>query len=413
MADMLIVRLARDDDQPMSWATLDARGQLVEPLGSGKPENLAAAADGRRVVLLVPGADVLQLAVDLPDGNEQRLQQIVPFALEEQVAEDIEALHFAIGPRLSGQTTAVDVVSRTLLDGWLASAADLGLAPQAMHADSELAPVLPGHLTALLEADTVTLRVDGRRAAVLPADNLALALDMAFDPGQVDLGTLHLVVYATSVDWQRYSAPVELLRARFASLKVQLVSGGVLPLLAQHLPHSGAINLLQGRYQPANSGRSTWRAWRIAAILAVALVGLHLLGKGVELRRLHAAEVAVDASIAQTFRAAMPGEQNATDARRRMEQRLGTMQAAGGDQSGLLSFLSAVATARGAAPQTRIEAIAFRKGSMELRVAAPDAASLELMNQALRGKGYSSEITAGTARGKDYEGRVQVKSAGS
>ncbi|HEV7633668.1 MAG TPA: type II secretion system protein GspL [Steroidobacteraceae bacterium] len=413
MADMLIVRLARDDDQPTSWATLDARGQLSEPMGSDRPASLAAEATGRCVVLLVPGADVLQLSADLPAGNEQRLAQIVPYALEEQVAEDIESLHFATGPRLASKATAVDVVSRTLLDGWLASAAQLGLAPQAVHADSELVPVLPGHVTALLEADSVTLRAEGHRAAVLPAENLELALDMAFDAGQIGLATMHLIVYATSVDWQRYSAAVEQLRTRFASLKVQLVSAGVLPLLAQHLPQSGAINLLQGRYQAANSGRSTWRAWRVAAILAVALIGLHILGKGMELRRLHAAERAVDASIVQTFKAAMPGEQNTTDARRRMEQRLGALRSSASDQSGLLALLSAVAGAHGASPQTRIEAISYRKGALELRVAAPDVASLELMNKSLRGKGYSSEITAGTSRGKDYEGRVQVRSAGS
>ncbi len=42
---------------------------------------------GHRVALLVPGEDVLHLAATLPSGSDARLAQLLPFALEEQIAE--------------------------------------------------------------------------------------------------------------------------------------------------------------------------------------------------------------------------------------------------------------------------------------------------------------------------------------
>src|SRR4029453_18621960 len=103
---------------------------------------------------------------------------------------------------------------------------------------------------------------------------------------------------------------------------------------AQQLPTAKPINLLQGRYQPQTTRAVGWQAWRVAAMLLAGLLALHALGKGAELFMLKSAEKKVDTSIEQAFRAAMPGETNATNARRRMETKLVAARNSGG--SGLL-----------------------------------------------------------------------------
>ena len=59
-------------------------------------------AAGRRVCVLVPGTDVLLAEPEFPVKAGAKLQQVVPYALEEQLAEDIDDLHFAIGKRAAG-----------------------------------------------------------------------------------------------------------------------------------------------------------------------------------------------------------------------------------------------------------------------------------------------------------------------
>src|SRR5262249_23478370 len=162
-------------------------------------------------------------------------------------------------------------------------------------------------------------------------------------------------------EWQHFSPRVEKVRDQFDGIKVQLLTGGPLPLFVQQLPIARAINLLQGRYAQQNPRAIGWRSWRGAAILLGALVGLHLAGKAGELFMLKRAEKTVDASIDQAFRAAMPGEQNTINARRRMETRLATVRTGGG--SGLLDALGAVVSARGSAPGTVVQSLSYREGA--------------------------------------------------
>ncbi|MEO7773716.1 MAG: type II secretion system protein GspL [Steroidobacteraceae bacterium] len=415
MADWLMLRLGRNAAQPMSWAVVDSRGQLLGATETAVTPDLTAIAAGHRVCALVPGADVLQTSADIPVKGSAKLQQVVAYALEEQVAADIDELHFVVGnPGSAGvpiPRTAVDVVANTLMREWLATLASTGVNAEIMYADSELLPLVPGHITALIEGDSIVIRSDLRRPMSLPCADIDAAFELAFGEGASaeEIGMQHLIVYAAPQDWPRYCAQVEALRPRVATLKIQLLSGGVLPLLAQQFGDEGPINLLQGAFAPVRKSSGSLRSWRMAAILAGALIGLHLLGRVIELNQLGKVNAGLDASIEQAFRSAMPGEQSAVDARRRMESRLAALAAGRSEQGGLLPLLSALASARSTAPATRFEAISFRNGSVDMKVLAPDAESLERINQSLRSSGLMADLTSGAARGSNYEGRLQIR----
>src|SRR5439155_276444 len=106
MADWLLLRLPRVPDEPASWLVVDARGTPVGPLESGPLAAAATRTAGRRVWVIVPGTDVLLAEPEVPVKAGLKLQQLVPYALEEQLADNIEDLHFAIGKRASDSTRA-------------------------------------------------------------------------------------------------------------------------------------------------------------------------------------------------------------------------------------------------------------------------------------------------------------------
>ncbi|HXN79886.1 MAG TPA: type II secretion system protein GspL, partial [Steroidobacteraceae bacterium] len=180
MADWLLLRLPRAPEEPASWLVADARGAPVGPPQSGPLSLAAARAAGRRVCVLAPGADVLLAEPDVPVKAGAKLQQLVPYALEEHLADDIDDLHFAIGKRAGEASRApVAVVARALLDEWLAMLRASGIEPEAIYADSDLLPQNPGQAVVLLEEDAVFVRAPGASAVTLPADALAEALEIA------------------------------------------------------------------------------------------------------------------------------------------------------------------------------------------------------------------------------------------
>jgi type II secretion system protein L len=195
-------------------------------------------------------------------------------------------------------------------------------------------------------------------------------------------------------------------------VKVQLLPAGPLSVLAPAAASGEAINLLQGALAVSSPHELGWRAWRVAAALAASLLVLHLGARWLELSRLRKTEAALDASVQEAFRAAMPGQQNATNARRRVEQRLNEIRA-GGASGTLLPALSAIANARRAAPTATIEGFTFRDGTLDLRIVAPDAASLDAIGQQLRAATWEADIMGGSASGESYRGRLQIRKAGA
>jgi general secretion pathway protein L len=408
MADWLLLRLPRAPDQPATWLVVDPRGVAQGPPQSGPLSLAAPRTAGRRICVLVPGTDVLVAEPELPNKAGTKLAQLVPYALEEQLADDIDDLHFAIGKRPSDSTrTPVAVVTRALMDQWLTGLKSNGLDPEVMYADSDLLPQNPGQAVALLEEDVVVVRPPSGSPVTLPADALHEALEMAQSASPEGGGAGRgLILYTGAPEWHEHSAQVEALRERFDGIKIQLLATGPLALFAQQLPTATATNLLQGPYTPTTARAVGFRAWRVAAILAACLVGLHVVGKATELSLLKRNEHKLDVSIREAVQSVMPGQGNSADARRVLEARLTAARAA--STTGLLPALEALVQAKSATPAAVIQALNFHNGTVELKVAAPDAASLDRMGQALRTTGWQADLTSGSNVSSGYEGHLQL-----
>ncbi|HEX4267250.1 MAG TPA: type II secretion system protein GspL [Steroidobacteraceae bacterium] len=410
MADWLLLRLPRTPQEQATWLVVDGRGTASGPPHGGPLSLAAPRAAGRHVVVLVPGADVLLAQPELPTAKAgAKLQQLVPFALEEQLAEDIEDLHFAIGRRQGDSARVpVAVAGRKLMDEWITLLKSSGLEPEALYADSELLPQNPGQSVALIEEDAVVVRPPSGNVVTLPADALDEALEIALsgiEPGTP--GGRGLILYTGAAEWQRHSSTVEAARERFEGIQIQLLTGGPLTLFAQQLPTATPTNLLQGPYTPAATHPVGWNAWRVAAMLLAGFIGLHVAGKAAELSVLKHADHKLDASIEQVFQMALPGEPVTYEARRVMEQRLAAARASQ-VSGGFLSALQALVQAHRAAPEAVLEAMTFRDGALELKATAPSVETLDRLSRQLRQQGWQARLTAGTPKGSSYEGSIQM-----
>lgn len=411
--EWLLLRIPAQDDAPLAWAIADESGALLAAPSSAGDADLAAMAASRRTALLVPAADVAHFEVQLPAGNEARLLQLVPFALEDQVSEDLEALHFAVGARHSQSgLVPTAVASRERMTQWLARAATLQLKPAAVYAESELLPVLPGHVTLVLDGDQLLLRNEGGAPLVMPAADPVLALSMLLGP-DIDTAAIHLSVHADPAEWPAHAAAIEALRDEVASFNVQLESGGVLALFARSLGAARPINLLQGAYRADASSSGAWERWRPVAAAALALLVVHVAGTWWQLHQLRTEETALDKRKASIFSAAMPGQQPGRDPRRQFEQRLAEIASGGAQKSELLPMLAAIAAAHQNIPASKLESMAFKPGGVELQVSAPDAGALESFSQSLRAGGYSAEIVSGQSQQDHYTGQITMKAKGS
>src|SRR5512141_375583 len=307
MTETLVIRLRAHDEAPASWLSVDENGARSGPVHRGPVEDAQSAAHGRRVVLLLPGTDVSLYNPELPVKGGARLAQAVPFALEEQLASDVDAMHFAVGTRAADSNdTPVAVVSRPLLDRWLAACSAAGIQPNAAHCESQAVPVSPSGCTLLLDENTLYVRRAAGVPYALDAVPLAAALELALGPA-AEPGE-HVVFYATPSEYEAHQALIEGLRARTATLQVKLLPDGALPLLAAPVMSTDPINLLQGPYAAASTIGTQLLQWRVPVALAAATALVFIAGQGLSLWKMKSAEKQVDAQIAQVFGQALPGQ---------------------------------------------------------------------------------------------------------
>jgi general secretion pathway protein L len=415
MAESLIIQLGSADSP--HWMVCNDDGHVVVNAVSGELAHAAPLAVGRRVAVIVPASEVLVADCEAPAKSAAKLAQVMPYALEERVADEIENLHFAIGARDTNTgRVPVLVVARTRVAGWLTELRSAGLEPQAIYSEASLLPSMPGQLIALLDDDTLILRPAEGAPLVMPALAIADAFELALAAQVSQLAGLEpppvgLLMYAGHDEWQAHQNAVDALRDRFTGVKVQLLPAGPLGVLAPQAASGEAINLLQGSLAVTSPLKQNWKSWRVAAVLAASLLCLHLGASYFTLTRLNKTEAALDASIQDAFRVAMPDQHNPVNARRRVEARMTQLHGSGGDGS-MLPALAAVASARTASPAATIQGFTFAKGALELRMNAPDAASVDAIGQQLRAAGWQTEL-GGTAGGDGYRGRLQLHKAGA
>lgn len=407
MAEWLILRLARSTESDASWMLADGEARPLSPAQSGALSTAVAAATGRRVAVLVPANQALSTNVELPQGGAARTPQIVAYALEEHLVAEIESQHFAVSRTSGGTQVPVVVVARSTMDGWLAELASAALRPDLMVVDAALLPRYSGYAVALLEGESLMITDASGVTSSLsaPPGGFAAALEIALGEHS---GVTALLFHATPLDWQRRSTEIEAARPKLASLKVQLLSTGVLPWLAAQLHSAAPINLLQGDYVQRRGGAARWQRWRLAATLAAALLGLHLGVQGFRLWSLTRSERELDTHIGQLVAPVQAALANAGagSTRARLERLLAG--AAGNDATGLLPAMQVLAQAMNGMAGARIEALNFHDGSLQLKLRAGDAQAVERIMQTLRSAGWPSELVSSRAAGDAYEGEIQV-----
>ncbi|MBB5320497.1 type II secretion system protein GspL [Marinobacter oulmenensis] len=275
------------------WLLQDASGHSQD---SGQQQTRQAierslsekGLDSMVLVGLIPAEEALFCIADIPARQNRLVRQAVPYAIEDQLSQDVESLHFALGSRTS-QGYPVAVIDRermaywlSLFEGWQHGRLE------AVYPDASLLPLTTGGWTVCLDGEvTLMLNERGEWVAV-NADTLpAFAHTMSITSTETVETSIPIRIH-TPMKTTRASQ--EIARAfrevddRFL-VETQTLEHSVLHFLAwsdyQHL--SDPINLCQGVFSPASNNQllNSWRPLvAVCGLWFILQVGLNL-GMGV------------------------------------------------------------------------------------------------------------------------------------
>lgn len=395
MRETFYLRLGESFESGCEFGVAGADPRALKAIrGSFEQATERSQFAGRRIVVFIPATDVRLATVKVPARQPSKVLQAVPYALEEQVAEDVESLHFAIGMRLEDGSHPVAIISRARLAAVLSQLRARGLQPDLLIPESLALPVptADGAWSALADGEQVIVRSGAWSGFACDADDLAGYLSIAdaerAHPLRLQVGG------DASIDGSRLDWPVTLLPQPSA-----------LTALAASLKPEHAINLLQGGYAQSRSMEQFWKPWRVAAALLLAwmvVAGAGYLVQGArlatELRRQD------DANIAR-FQQLFPDQTRVVDLTAQLDQQMRAL-GAGAGAGGPLALFEPLAQALTASPGLKLTGVQYREGSLFLSMTATDLQVLEaLRNWFANRPGAALEVQSANAE----SGAVQIR----
>ncbi|MCW3847450.1 type II secretion system protein GspL [Sphingomonas sp. LB-2] len=203
--------------------------------------------------ILVPTESVLLLAVDLPLSSRAKRLEALPFAIEDRIADSIDAVHLALGAAIAPKRYLVGVVRHQVMANWVEAADAAGLGHAAIVPDALALPV-PAE-------GGWSVDLAGSRAVVRAGDGTGFALGAAMlRPAWEAAGKPPATAYGAPL-------PAEMM-LEGAALEPEALASRLAP---------PALDLRQGAYARRRATSNTLRriGW-IVALGAAAHTGIAL-----------------------------------------------------------------------------------------------------------------------------------------
>jgi general secretion pathway protein L len=424
MAEYLVIRIGERVDDPAHWMAVDASGARRSAPTTGALHEAAADAGERKVIVLVPGTEVLTTTIDIPVRGA-KLQAALPYALEEYLAEDIDKLHFAAGTRRSSGRVPVSVVSRETLAGWLSHLAAAGIRPISLIAENYGLARIPGTISLLIAENRILINDGGDNELVMqdvsPGD--ALAAIGALDDGDAPVDDAdaadspapmprHLLVYCEPGIDERYELDWMAMRNELESVDVNLLPDGVMPRLAVTVATGAGVNLLQGEFGRKTEYSGLFQPWKYAAMLLLGLFVVTVAGKAAGYYSLAQQEAAYRQQFNEEYQRTAPGAPEVGDP----ASVIGSMRARAGRTAAPQVFLQSMEhLSRALARNTdaRIDAVSYRAGVIDIRISAPNVTTLDSIQQAIGESGrFTASIQSTDQDGERINSRMQIQAKG-
>ena len=386
---------------PRNWPAEDSelRWRRVAPGGAvreGSQRGLEGLAPAEDIIVWTPAAETLLLRARLPTRSSAKIAQALPYALEEQLIEPPESLHFAFAHEADG-ALAVAVTRRERMESWLAALAAAGLAPTRLAPVTLSLPLADRAWTLAFVDGEIVLRSGVRAGLGGAAEPRPPAwLHAALAEARSESGAPERILLV--------DAPAELDSAAWRE-------GLGLPLEAMR-PGEAAVpeaplDLLQQHYAPRARMAALKRAYVPAAALLAAWLFATLAFDAIEWARLSRAAGAAEEEMRTLLMKSFPETRAILDPAEQMRRGLEDLSARSGIAApgDMLSLLARAAPAIERESRLRVQGVEYADRALNIRLVASEA-DAESLARTLRAR--SLEVEVQRAGG---EARLRVRAA--
>lgn len=272
MKNQLFIRIS-SDEKSLQWGTLSGAEDSTESgfvergdLLIEDVETLAETLEESQVILMLPAHRVKCFNVEAPTKNRKHLEKAIPYQLEEQILDNVDNQHFALGAFNADSLLAVNVVSKEYLSELLTTFKEVGIEPDVVVSEAVCVPYFEDSWTAVIDEQILVRQQEN----VFWSSDRTLIKDLLQLELQADELKVTQAIRIYSYDDE------ELSLASVAGLATQPETiDDVFLCLAENFDDN-SVNILQQDFASQKKSQHNYGMWKLPAIAAsiLAVVGL-------------------------------------------------------------------------------------------------------------------------------------------
>ena len=364
------------------------------------------------ITCVFSGLDALLLNATMPTRNLQKVRQALPYLFEEQLIDDAETLHFAIGTFTADQLH-VAVIAKNRLQEWLDALAETGLQVDQALIDTQLLNYQQNRWVIWCDEHTALVRTDPNTAFACDRDQLLTLLNALPEAaGEITHEQSLHIFHNGELDIFPFSShfPDRAITAQTAPVRFQF--------LTEHFSNqentgkqksTAPINLLQGEFarKKNNNLQKKWAA--IAASIALLLVvgsSALLWYKNTQLGNQY---TQLQQEMASLYKSAFPNSTRVVDPKVQMKVQLKKLQGSVSGADDIFKYLALLAQTTSKNSAIEIQQIRYQKNSMELKFETESLQVIEKLKDKMTKKGVKTSILSANKEAGRVKARVKLE----
>ena len=387
----IIIRLLENSENA-EWVIVDEFGKVIDGPNTNSLADISQKVLNKKITVIVPGIDVLITQASVPKGlSGSNLRQAISFALEDQVGEQLEKLHFAIGSRISDNRITVAVINQNTLEKWLEQLAHADIFATQMIPEQLAIPYKDNIWHAVKNNGSVVVRIGPETGFVIDITNFANLLTWKLKESEDQKPEKIIVTSST----REQLLTQEQLNTIPAPVEFKEYPDSLLQLFAEGLQDKTSINLLQGKYRLKQQNTEIKKLGLIAASLAALWLALVGIGNITQYIYYKIQNNKLTQQITSLYLKAYPNATSVSSPQARIQQDLTALSSAQRGSS-FYNLLASVAYDIHKTPKVKIESISFQDNKLTLNLQLESFQQLEQLIKALSSRDLSIDRNQAT-----------------
>ena len=262
-----IIRLNHNNKNRCEYVVTNEKGEIKDSIKHGNLNDISDQEKNNTVIIMLPGEEILSKSLILPIKSNAKLKQAIPFALEDDIASDINGCHFAFKKSEIDESIIVNVIDRKLFKNYLNQLKEINISPSFVVSENSCVYKTEDTINLIIEDAKSHGRCGYKEPYTLDIMDLTNIIKALESNNNIN----HLQI-SLSKNNDSLVKQISGLADTYKSVDTKILSKGAFQEFIKNYFVQNHINLLQGDFKPKIKYEKVFKPWRKSAVLAIFLL---------------------------------------------------------------------------------------------------------------------------------------------